>query len=439
MKWGCCLYIFAYLSTLSEAQDKADGCVTCALGDFIDSGLEQWVLPAVGALQFLVPGSDQGPDTTIPETDPEKQGTNDLPGSVDQSDIEIESIASPDKKCDPNGAQLIGPFVLFTINAARGFSQVQQLLSENVGIKFIEPDAEMEEDMDISSGVQKRRFDKFNLHRQSRVQKRVEPDFIHVVSSAALHLAYISTAPNRPNPLRQYTYFDSAGVRATLYWIDRQFYMSNPDLSGYRMEENRLMAEGISPEEWTRIPIVDSGGCMLSMIGGSQHGVIPLNPGREDGLQLKIVKVNPTISSFFSGIGAIITELELRTERNERVGTYTVIGTKIAQYPGTPIIVASGALYFSGPLHRPPASSFLTLYAPSYGTCTKINNDVQNIGISSSVAIITALAVDMLTVRAKLFIDNVALAPDEQKPEALRPVSAKIRDYLDSLAFDQGG
>lgn len=107
MKWGCCLYIFAYLSTLSEAQDKADGCVTCALGDFIDSGLEQWVLPAVGALQFLVPGSDQGPDTTIPETDPEKQGTNDLPGSVDQSDIEIESIASPDKKCDPNGAQLI--------------------------------------------------------------------------------------------------------------------------------------------------------------------------------------------------------------------------------------------------------------------------------------------------------------------------------------------
>lgn len=134
-------------------------------------------------------------------------------------------------------------------------SQVQQLLSENVGIKFIEPDAEMEEDMDISLGVQKRRFDKFNLHRQSRVQKRVEPDFIHVVSSAALHLAYISTAPNRRNPLRQYAYFDSAGVRATLYWIDRQFYMSNPDLSGYRMEENRLMAEGISLEEWTRIPI----------------------------------------------------------------------------------------------------------------------------------------------------------------------------------------
>lgn len=51
-------------------------------------------------------GFFQGPDTTIPETGPEKQGTSDLPGSVDQSDIEIESIASPDKKCDPNGAQV---------------------------------------------------------------------------------------------------------------------------------------------------------------------------------------------------------------------------------------------------------------------------------------------------------------------------------------------
>lgn len=106
MKWGCCLYTFAYLSTLSEAQGEADGCVTCALGDFFKSGLEEWILPAVGALQFLVPGSGQGPDTTIPETDPKKHGTNNLPGSVDQFDIEIESTASPDKKCDPNGAQV---------------------------------------------------------------------------------------------------------------------------------------------------------------------------------------------------------------------------------------------------------------------------------------------------------------------------------------------
>lgn len=107
---------------------------------------------------------------------------------------------------------------------------------------------------------------------------------------------------------------------------------------------------------------------------------------------------------------------------------------KIAQYPGTPILVASGALYFRGPLLRPPASSFLTLYAPSLGTC-------MHTGISPVVAIITALAADMLTrpkVRANLFIDKAALPPEEQSPETLRPVSAKIRDYLDSLAFDHG-
>lgn len=227
---------------------------------------------------------------------------------------------------------------------------------------------------------------------------------------------------------------------------------------------------------------------MLSIIGGSRHGVIPQNPESQDGLRLKIVKVDPTVSSFLSGIGAIITELELRTARNERVGTYTVIGTalslpeshapnrrgttvqftnssnqsvvvvsagaiaenapdnfwpaKLAQYPGTPILVASGALYFRGPLLRPPARSFLTLYGPSLGTCRHIYRNIRITGISPAVAIITALAADMLTrpkVRAKLFIDNAALPPGEQSPETFRPVSAKIRNYLDSLAFDHGG
>ncbi|MCJ1348489.1 hypothetical protein MMC31_006721, partial [Peltigera leucophlebia] len=104
MKWGWCFYLIPCLSTLSEAQGKADRCVTCALGDFFNTGLEEWFLPAVGALQFLVPDSDPGPDTTIPERDPKNQGTNNLPGSVDQPDIEIESTDSHDKKCDPNGA-----------------------------------------------------------------------------------------------------------------------------------------------------------------------------------------------------------------------------------------------------------------------------------------------------------------------------------------------
>lgn len=372
-------------------------------------------------------------------------------------------------------------------------SQIQQLMSEEIGIKFIEPDVEMEVDTEISSGVRKRQLNNLHLHRQSRVQKRVEPNFILVLSSAPAYMVHISTAPNRLNQYEKYAYFDSAGTGATIYWIGHQFYMPNPDLGMYRMAENRLMAEGISPdsEEWTRVTAGDHGGCMLSIIGGFDHGLLPLNPEREDGLRLKIVRVNPSMSSFLSGIQAIITELGLRTERNERVGTYTVISTAllvrnsqfgrmlqaeaallfqvlttqyqavvvvssgtrnlgptpenvwpatIAQYPATPIIVVSGVHYYlSRPL--PSAGPFITLNAPRFATCKQITNDVEIAGISPAIAIVTALAADMLTrpkVRTKLFIDNPDLAPDEQKLMALRPVSANIRDYLDSLAFDHG-
>lgn len=113
------------------------------------------------------------------------------------------------------------------------------------------------------------------------------------------------------------------------------------------MSENRLMAEGISPScsEWTDIR--DHAGCALSIIDGSNFGFIPFNPEREDGLRLKIVRVNPRISSFFSGIEAIITELELRTERNERVSTYTVIGTAmgVPQSIGRMLQVEAAALF----------------------------------------------------------------------------------------------
>lgn len=190
------------------------------------------------------------------------------------------------------------------------------------------------------------------------------------------------------------------------------------------------------------------------------------------------------ISSFFSGIEAIITQLELRAEGNERVSTYTVIGTAlavpqsrlsrmlqleaavlfklltsqyqaivvvssgtsndnpapenfwpatIAGYPDIPIIVVSGAHYYlSSPV--PSAGPYITSTPPALPSAsTSIMTPA-----SPAVAILTALAADMLTrpkVRAKLFIDDPALAPDEQKLKALQPVSAKIRDYLDS-AFD---
>lgn len=205
-------------------------------------------------------------------------------------------------------------------------------MGEKIGIKFVEPDVEMEDNMKISPGVQKRWLDKSHVQRQSRFQKRVDPDFIHVQRFAPEYKSHLSTAPNCPNQEEKYAYFDSAGAGATIYWIDRQLYMPNPDLTGYTLAENRLMAEGISPdsEERTRIPIGDHRGCMLSIIGGSSHGIIPFNSEREAGPRLKFVRVNPLVSSFFSGIQAIITELELRTERNEPVSTYTVIGTALS-------------------------------------------------------------------------------------------------------------
>lgn len=97
------------------------------------------------------------------------------------------------------------------------------------------------------------------------------------------------------------------------------------------MAENRLVAEGVSLELDQRkmIPNGDHGGCMLSLLGGFQRGIIPYNPDRGGGARLKIVKVSTVVSSFLSGIGAIITDLELRTGSNEQVSTYTVIGTAL--------------------------------------------------------------------------------------------------------------
>lgn len=365
-------------------------------------------------------------------------------------------------------------------------------MGEKIGIKFIAPDVEMKDETLSPSSFQKREPDKLPVHRQPRIQKRVRPDFIHVVYDAAAHLGWISTPPNHLNHDFKFAYFDSVGDGATVYWIDRQFYLPNPDLDRYGMAQNRLMAEDISlaEEEWNNVQLGDHGGCMLSMIGGTEHGYMRLSLYRGDGPQLKIVKVNPLISSFLSGIEAIITELEFRIERNERVRTYTVIGTAlispgsrfglllqaeaaalfkiltnqlqaivvvsagerdddpqtlwpatISQHPDIPIIVASGAdFYFY--LRRIYESPYLMLNAPEIGTCKYVNDNKIIRGYSPAVAIITALAADMLTrpkVRAKLFIDNPALAPDEQKPMALLPVSAKIRDYIDSKAYDRVG
>ena len=365
-------------------------------------------------------------------------------------------------------------------------------MDKNIGIKFIEPDVEMDDDdMEIALKFRKRRSNKVHVHRDLRVRENGWPDFILVERDAPEYKALVSTPPDHNNADRNFAYFYSAGDGATIYWIDRQFYMSNPDLMQYQMAENRLMAEGVS-QEWAR-PIQDHGGCMLSIIGGIDHGLLSRNMDRSDSLQLKMVKVNPTISSFFSGIQAIITELELRTSREEQVRLWTVIGThliirngqlgrmlqleaavlfqiltihyqaivvvsigprgiasepvnvwpaNIAQASGIPIIFAGSALYYNPSfIVGSPPDPFIILNAPMQASCGYLDDDREIAGDSPAVAIVVALVGDMLTrpkVRAKLFIDNPSQAPEGQRLAALRPVSAKIRDYLDSLAFNHG-
>lgn len=147
-------------------------------------------------------------------------------------------------------------------------------MDENIGIKLIEPDVEMDDVMEIpSEKPSKRQSNKIHVRRQLRVRENVNrPDFIVVNRGAPEYKALVSTPPNHNNLNRDFAYFSSAGDGATIYWIDRQFDMFNPDLRQYRMTENRLMAEGVS-QEWAR-PTRDHGGCMLSIIGGFEHGLL---------------------------------------------------------------------------------------------------------------------------------------------------------------------
>lgn len=109
MKRGCYLFFIACSIALLEAQGTADGCVTCAVGDFLKAGWEDWILPAA---QFLLPDSEPARDTPFPKPEPEKQGTNNLPGNANEPAIELEIDADPDKKCNPNGDAV--SLILFT-------------------------------------------------------------------------------------------------------------------------------------------------------------------------------------------------------------------------------------------------------------------------------------------------------------------------------------
>ena len=379
--------------------------------------------------------------------------------------------------------------------------QIQQLMGENIGIEFIAPDENVNNDVEsLSNDVGKRALSKFdNLDTQSiarpwRMKKRALPDFIRVTTNAPRHLAYISTPPDyRTND--DYASFDSAGELVNIYWIDSNFYSENDELESYTMSQHQLVAEDIDPsgEQWDNTQS-DHGGCMLSIIGGETFGVLRRDT-RINGVQLSFVKVNERISSFLSGLQAIITELERRTESGDNfIHAYTVIGTSlvvkkslpgiqneaanlfkrlIQQFgvvivvaagndrgangspmavlsniwpasfslnPETPLIIA-GAIRIDSEADFSRSNTLPILRAPSQATCQ--HGQVFRLirGTSPATAIITGLAADMLSrekVRAKLYFDFPEREPESERLPN-RAVSAKIRDYLDQKSYDRLG
>lgn len=387
-------------------------------------------------------------------------------------------------------------------------TQTQQLMGEDIGIEFIEPDEDAKNEVEgISDDVGKRSAptglgrtqDNQSIARSSRMKKRAWPDFIQVTYGAPHHLSYISSPPDYENPNNDYAWFDSVGDGVTIYWVDAEFHSMNSDLEEYTMSEHQLMAQDVDPRsnQWDS-RLSDHGGCMLSIVGGSTFGVVRRESERRIGVQLTIVKVNRKVSSFLSGLLAIITELERRTQAGDAyVYGWIVIGTALvvqnsefgillqakaaslfkrllnqfgvvfvvavgnprgqdgrpvpvannnwpamfALNPDIPIILA-GAVQGYSQVDSSYSETFSILRAPSQGIC-RWGQSIKRIrGTSSATAVVTGLAADMLSrkkVRSKLYIDYPERAPEEERLRANRLVSAKIRDYLDEKSYDRRG
>lgn len=345
-------------------------------------------------------------------------------------------------------------------------------MAEKIGIESIVPDDEM----------------KNSIAGPSKLQKREWINSINVDESVPSHLAYISTPPHYDNIKMKYAHFDHAGFGATIYWIDTEIYLPNDDISDFDLPNNRLAAEHIPLEgdSWTD-PSRDHGGCKLSIICGDALGVL-----RQP--KVKFVKVNTRMSSFLSGLQAILGDLKLRTLQNERVHRWTVIGTgltvpspsklssqfsqrkatqlikdliysynvvfvvsaginqgsttivsnwpaSIAQDVQMPIIVA-GAIETdtnSIPSYS-PKNPHVSVHAPALSWC-KYGIDIGSVvGTSVASAIVTALAADFLTrpyLRQNLFIDDPSQSPFAGTSLALLPVSAKIRNHMMRISYDR--
>lgn len=351
---------------------------------------------------------------------------------------------------------------------------IDKLMAENIGIEAIVPDDELKD----------------SIVGLPRIQRREWINSISVEESAPSHLAYISTPPNYDNIKMKYAYFGHGGFGATIYWIDTELYLPNEDISYFDLPDNRLAAEHIAldGDTWAN-PSRDQGGCKLSIICGDTRGVL-----REP--KIKFVKVNTRMSSFLSGLQAILGDLKLRTSQNERVHRWTVVGTgltvpspsklssRFSQRKATELIkdliysydvvfvvsaglnegstttVSNWPASIAGDVQMPiivagaietdtntvpsysPENPFVSVHAPGLGWC-KHGLDIGSvIGTSVASAIVTALAADFLTrpyLRQSLFIDKPSDSPFAGTSLALLPVSAKIRNHMRKISYDRLG
>lgn len=366
-------------------------------------------------------------------------------------------------------------------------------MSENIGIEAIAPDEKVEIDTDSESKVKKREDENVQSERVrlSKIRKREDPSGtrVRVEYSGRRHLAYISTSPLSSIANDKYAWVITGGEGVTVSWIDNEFYIYNFDMAPYNLQReypNRLSAEN-ALQKWAW-PNADHGGCMLSIIGSKQHGIV-----RSPDLRLKIVKVDPKTSSFLSGLQEIVQDLESRSADGERVARWTIIDTaltipfsllgipnqrkaatlikklidfdvvfvasagitkvtnsltesswpaSIAKNPAIPILVV-GAISMDTHSVTPgsPQDAFVSLHAPGAAYCTKgeIRTDFQR-GTDVAAAIVTRLAADFLSreeTRMDTYLDRPDQIPPSEKHLVGLPASAKLRDYMISLSYDR--
>lgn len=287
----------------------------------------------------------------------------------------------------------------------------------------------------------------------------------------------------------KYAWVITGGAGVTIYWIDTEFYIYNPDAAPYDLQyehPNRLSAENAA-QIWT-LPNAVHGGCMLSIIGSRQQGIV-----RSPDLHLKIVKLDPKTSSFLSGLQETVQDLEYRLANGEPVARWTVIGTaltipfsvlgipnqrkaaalikkltdfgvvfvasagttkvtngltesswpaSIAKNPAMPVLVV-GAIDMDTHSVSPgsPQDAFVSLHAPGAAYCTKGNLEANfQRGTDVAAAIVTGLAADFLSreeTRMDTYLDRPNEIPPSEKHLVGLPVSAILRDYMISLSYDR--